>query len=150
TRTGQIPVYRGTAAAGDSLVAAVEALEAGDCVAVLPEGTLTREPDMWPMVAKTGVARLALTSRAPVVPVAQGGAHRILGRYRKLLRPFPPKPVAVHAGAPVDLSDLYDRPVDAATLRIATDRVMDAVTALLEEIRGEQAPAERFDMRKHP
>lgn len=51
----------------------------------------------------------------------------------------------VLAGPPVDLSDLYGRPMDVATLREATDRIMAAITGLLEELRGEQAPAVRFD-----
>ncbi|MBT0994660.1 1-acyl-sn-glycerol-3-phosphate acyltransferase [Cellulomonas sp. DKR-3] len=146
--TGQIPVYRNTAAAGESLHAAVEAIGSGDVVAVFPEGTLTRDPDLWPMVGKTGVARLALTTRAPVVPVAQWGPQDLLGRYQKLLKPIPRKRVTVVAGPPVVLDDLYDRPHDTATLREATERVMDAITALLEGVRGEVAPAQRFDMRK--
>lgn len=146
-RTGMIPVQRNTVAAASSLAAGVDALRAGECVAVFPEGTLTREPDMWPMMGKTGVARLALTTECPVIPIAQWGAHRILGRYKKLFKPFPPKKVTVVAGPPVDLSDLYGRPQDAVTLREATNRVMDAITQLLEEIRGEEAPAVRFDMR---
>ena len=146
--TGQVPVYRNSSRAGDSLRSAVAALEAGEVVAIFPEGTLTRDPDLWPMLAKTGVARLALATRAPVVPIAQWGAHRVLGRYSKVLKPFPRKKVSVVAGPPVDLSDLYDRPADAAVLREATDRVMDAITALLEGIRGEQAPAERHGTRR--
>jgi hypothetical protein len=51
------------------------------------------------------------------------------------------------AGPPVDLSDLYDRPLNAATLDTATDRIMDAITAQLEELRGDKAPAIRFDSR---
>jgi 1-acyl-sn-glycerol-3-phosphate acyltransferase len=127
---------------------AAAAVEAGECVVVFPEGTLTREPDMWPMAGKTGVARLALATHAPVVPIAQWGAHRLLARYGKLPRPIPRKTVTVVAGPPVDLADLYDRPQDAATLREATERVMDAITGLLEEIRGERAPAERFVWRR--
>lgn len=146
--TGMVPVHRGTSRATDSLRGAVSALRAGECVVVFPEGTLTREPDMWPMAGKTGVARLALETRAPVVPVAQWGTHRLLARYGKLLRPIPRKPVTVVAGPAVDLSDLYERPQDAATLREATERVMDAITALLEEVRGERAPAERFVWRR--
>ena len=146
--TGQIPVYRNTVSAAESLTAAVTAINDGDCVAVFPEGTLTRDPDLWPMVAKTGVARLALTTRAPVVPVAQWGPQLLLHRYEKLLRPFPRKTLTIVAGPPVDLSDLYDRPQDTATLREATERVMAAVTALLSDIRGEEPPAERYDMRK--
>jgi 1-acyl-sn-glycerol-3-phosphate acyltransferase len=146
--TGQIPVHRGTASAGESLTAAVAALEAGECVAVFPEGTLTQEPDLWPMVAKTGVARLALTTRKPVVPVTQWGAQDLMARRGKMLWAIPPKKVTVVAGPPVDLSDLYDRPQDAVTLREATERVMDAITRQLEEIRGEAAPAVRYDPRK--
>ncbi|GEA83464.1 MAG: 1-acyl-sn-glycerol-3-phosphate acyltransferase [Cellulomonas sp.] len=146
--TGQIPVYRNTAAAGESLQAAVQAIADGEVVAVFPEGTLTRDPDLWPMVGKTGVARLALTTRAPLIPVAQWGPQNLLGRYKKLLKPIPRKKVTIVAGPPVDLDDLYDRPQDTATLREATERVMDAITALLVEIRGEAAPAVRYDMRK--
>jgi hypothetical protein len=58
--------------------------------------------------------------------------------------------VTIQTGPPVDLSDLYDRPQDTATLREATSRIMDAITAELEQIRGEKAPTPRFDLRKHP
>ena len=148
--TGQLPVDRGTTRAADSLEPAVRAIAAGEVVAVFPEGTLTRDPDLWPMAGKTGVARLALASRAPVVPVAQWGATDLLPRYSKKLRPFPRKTIHVLVGQPVALDDLYDRPRDAAVLREATDRVLDAITALLETIRGEQAPKPRFDLRDHP
>lgn len=148
--TGQIPVYRNTTNAVDSLRAAIRAIEEGECVAVFPEGTLTRDPDLWPMVGKTGVARLALTTKAPVIPVAQWGAQNLLGRYAKLLKPIPRKKVTIVAGPPVVLDDLYDRPQDTATLREATERVMAAITALLEDVRGEKAPEVRYDMRRPP
>jgi 1-acyl-sn-glycerol-3-phosphate acyltransferase len=146
--TGQIPVYRGTAQAGDALAAARAALEVGECVLVFPEGTLTRDPDLWPMVAKTGTARLALMTRAPVVPIAQWGATALMGRYKALLKPIPPKRVWVSAGPPVDLSDLYDSPIEGPVLRTATDRISDAITELLSEIRREPPPAVRYDMRR--
>ncbi len=146
--TGQIPVHRNSSRAGESLAAAEEALAAGECVAVFPEGTLTREPDLWPMQGRTGVARLALATRAPVVPIAQWGPQDLLGRYSKVLKPFPRKRVTVVAGPPVDLADLYDRPMDTVVLREATERVMSAITALLEDIRGESAPAERYVWRR--
>ena len=145
--TGQIPVHRYTAEASASLQAAIDAIERGECIAVFPEGTLTREPDLWPMTGKTGVARLALSTRAPVIPIAQWGPQRLLGQYKKLFKPFPPKKVTVVAGPPVVLDDLYERPLDAVVLREATERVMAAITGLLEQIRGERAPAERFVMR---
>lgn len=145
--TGQIPVERNSTHAHDALAPGIEALREGRCVAVFPEGTLTRDPDLWPMTAKTGVARLALEARVPVIPVAQWGMQDILPRYSKRFRPFPRKHVSVHAGPPVLLDDLYDRPLDAATLREATERVMDAITTILAEIRGEEPPAVRYDMR---
>lgn len=146
--TGMVPVHRGTSRAADALRSAAEAVREGECIVVFPEGTLTRDPDLWPMAGKTGVARLALETRAPLVPLAHWGTHRLLANYGKVLKPIPRKPVTVVAGPPVDLSDLYDRPQDAATLREATERVMDAITGLLEEVRGEKAPAERFVPRR--
>lgn len=146
--TGQIPVYRNSSDAGRSLEAGVQALRDGECVAVFPEGTLTREPALWPMSGKTGIARLALTTRVPVVPVAQWGPQDVLGRYAKVLKPIPRKKVTVVAGPPVVLDDLYDRPQDTATLREATERIMAAITVLLEGIRGEKAPEVRYDMRR--
>ncbi len=148
--TRMIPVDRGSAAAARSIQAASDQLGDGACVAIFPEGTITRDPDLWPMEAKTGLARIALASRLPVVPIAQWGAHEVLGRYGRVLKPFPRKRVQVVAGPPVDLSDLYDRPLDSATLREVMNRVMDAITELLSELRGEPAPAARFDLRKHP
>ena len=66
TAAKQIPVDRGTSRAIQSLHSAIEAVNAGECVLVYPEGTLTRDPDLWPMTAKNGVARIALTTGAPV------------------------------------------------------------------------------------
>lgn len=148
TASGQIPVFRNSARAGESLVAAEAALAEGECVAVFPEGTLTRDPDLWPMLAKTGVARLALTTRAPVIPIAQWGPQDLLGPYGKVPRLVPPKRITVVAGPPVDLADLYGRPLDAATLREATDRIMGEVTRLLADIRGETAPTTPWDPRR--
>ena len=145
----QIPVYRNTGQAADAFRAAVAAIHEGKCVGVYPEGTLTRDPDLWPMVGKTGAARIALATKCPVIPVAQWGPQTILEPYSKRPRIFPRKTMHVTAGPPVDLSDLYDKPLTGALLREATDRIMAAVTVELEKIRGEQAPAERFDSRKH-
>lgn len=145
----QIPVYRNTGRAADAFRAAVGAVESGKCVGVYPEGTLTRDPGLWPMVGKTGAARIALTARCPVIPVAQWGPQEILAPYSKRPHLLPRKTMHVLAGPPVDLSDLHDHPLDAAVLREATARIMAAITALLVELRGEPAPAERFDSRKH-
>jgi 1-acyl-sn-glycerol-3-phosphate acyltransferase len=144
----QIPVYRNTGKAADAFRAAVDAVNEGKAVAVYPEGTLTRDPDLWPMVGKTGAARIALATRCPVIPVAQWGPEKLLAPYRKKLGLLPRKTMHVAAGPAVDLSDLYDQPITATLLREATSRIMDALTAQLEQIRGEEAPAERFDPRK--
>lgn len=146
----QIPVYRNTGNAAEAFRAAVTAVEReGKCIGVYPEGTLTRDPGLWPMVGKTGAARIALTTRCPVIPVAQWGPQEILAPYTKRLRLFPRKTMHVMAGPPVELSDLYDRPLDEPVLREATERIMAAITALLEELRGERAPARRFSSREH-
>jgi 1-acyl-sn-glycerol-3-phosphate acyltransferase len=143
----QIPVQRGTVHAAEAFAAAVAAVEDGKCVPIFPEGTLTRDPRIWPMTARTGAARVALTTRCPVIPVAQWGAQEIQGPYARELRLVPRKTMRMVAGPPVDLSDLYDRPLNAAALNAATDRIMDAITAQLEELRGDKAPAIRFDSR---
>ena len=53
----------------------------------------------------------------------------------------------VTAGPAVDLADLYDRPLDTATLKEATARIMTRITRLLEDVRGGMAPAVRHDPR---
>jgi len=143
----QIPVARGTSHAGEAFSAAVLAVKEGKCVPVFPEGTLTRDPQMWPMTGKTGAARVALTTRCPVIPVAQWGPQEIQRPYARELHLFPRKTMRMLAGPPVDLSDLYERPLDNATLREATDRILNAITHQLEVIRGEKAPDRRFDSR---
>ncbi len=145
--THMIPVYRGTANAADSLVAATEALEAGEVVLIFPEGTLTKDPALWPMTAKSGAARLALTSGVPVIPVAQWGTHTILPRGTKVPRIHRRHDVHVHVGPPVDLADLQGKPITTAVLTEATGRIMDDIVGGVEAIRGEQAPAQRYDPR---
>ena len=142
---GQIPVYRETVDAANSVRDAVSAVERGECVVIYPEGTITRDPGLWPMTGKTGAARVALATRAPVIPVAQWGAQDVMRPYVKELRVLPRKTMQVRAGEPVDLSDLYDRAVDTAILQEATRRIIAAITALLELERGETAPAMRYD-----
>lgn len=145
--SGQIPVRRDTVSASTALTPAQQNLEAGLCMGIFPEGTFTRDPDLWPMTARTGAARLALVSRVPVIPVAQWGAQDVLGRYAKVPRLLPRKTVRVEAGPPVELSDLYDRPTDPAALREATERIMATLTAMIGEIRGEEPPQHTYDMR---
>jgi 1-acyl-sn-glycerol-3-phosphate acyltransferase len=137
---GQIPVYRDSADAALAFRAAVEAVEKGECVAVYPEGTITRDKTLWPMPGKTGAARIALTTGAPVIPVAQWGAHEILPPYGKRPRLLPRKTMHVLAGPPVDLDTFRGRELTADVLRGATDKIMEAVTELLVKLRDEPAP----------
>lgn len=144
----QVPVHRGTTKAKEAVDDGIAFLKRGQCITIFPEGTLTRDPDLWPMVARTGAARMALTTGVPVIPVAQWGAHRLLGRYSKVLKPFPRKKVTVVAGPAIDLDDLRAKPVSNEVLREATDRIMATLTRMVEELRGKPAPAVPFNMRK--
>ena len=144
TKLGQLPVYRGQANAALVLRDAEQGLRNGACVIFYPEGTVTRDPEMWPMQAKTGVARLALATGVPVIPVGHWGAQDILpyGSFR--LHVIPRKTVHMIAGPPVDLSEFAGRPLDTPTLRAATDKIMTEVAALVGKVRGEVPPDEPF------
>jgi 1-acyl-sn-glycerol-3-phosphate acyltransferase len=144
---GQIPVYRLTTDAQQAFRAAVEAVDQGECVVVYPEGTITRDPGLWPMTGKTGAARIALSTGAPVIPVAQWGANNILAPYSKNPKLFPRKTISMKTGDPVMLDDLRGGPTTPDVLREATNRIMDSLTVLLAELRQEQPPATRFDPR---
>jgi 1-acyl-sn-glycerol-3-phosphate acyltransferase len=144
---GQIPVRRGAADAGQALGAAMRAVEQGECVVVYPEATLTRDPDLWPMVGKTGAARIALATGCPVVPIAQWGVQEILAPYASRPRLVPRRTMHVHAGPPLDLDRFRGGPPDAVRLRAVTDLVLASITDLLAGIRGERAPATPWDPR---
>lgn len=144
----QIPVQRDAPDASRALEAAVEALQRGELIAIYPEGTVSRDPGKWPMRARTGVARLALLSGAPVVPIAQWGAQRVHDTYRSRgVHLLPRTTVHFRVGAPVDLRRWAGLPLTTQVLGQATDAVMDAITAELAVLRGEPAPAVRFDWR---
>ena len=145
---GQIPVERETSNATDALQHAIAFLKAGHLLGVYPEGTLTRDENYWPMKAKTGIARLAILSKVPVIPCAQWGAQEILPAYSKKIKLFPRTKVTVVAGKPLDFSKWYGKENDPVALEEATAFVMQAITNLLEDIRGEKAPAEVFDPKK--
>jgi len=147
---GQIPVYRETVDAAKALRAAIAAVESGECVVVYPEATLTRDPMLWPMVGKTGAARIAMSTGCPVIPMAQWGPQEILGPYRRLPRLVPRHLIHVWAGPAVDLPQPGHDAVTVDGLRASTAKIMAAIVGLLEQIRGEQAPTERFDPRTSP
>ncbi|HEV2781038.1 MAG TPA: lysophospholipid acyltransferase family protein [Actinophytocola sp.] len=141
---GTIPVYRGTSDARASLSAAIDALAEGKLVVIYPEGTITKDPDGWPMYPRTGVARLALEVDVPVIPVARYGTQAILNGYTKKFRPFPRKPVHFNVGEPIDLSAYRGKPVTPELLREVTHLIMDRIRDLVAEIRDEKPPTEFF------
>ena len=142
--TAQIPVFRQSADAQTSLRDGIAALDEGKVLVVYPEGTISRDPAYWPMHARTGVARLALGSDAPVIPTVHWGTHDVLDGYRKRYRPLPRTTVTVRCGEPVDLSAYRGRPVDAALLREVTDLIMSRIRDLLAEVRDEAAPQDFY------
>src|SRR5215207_1710146 len=145
---GQISVQRRSPAAADALAAAVSAVEAGRAVIVYPEGTITRDPDLWPMAGKTGAARICLQTGCPVIPIGQWGAQEIMsGTTIGLPRLLPPKTLRFKAGDPVELDDLRSAPLTSTILIEATNRIMDAITALVADLRGGVPPSKRFDPR---
>src|SRR6478735_68468 len=123
--TGMVPVARATsaAAARATLEASETLVEHGRGVIVYPEGSLTREPNLWPMRGKTGAVRLALPGGIPVIPMAQWGAQQVLPRYGKLkLWPLRRR-VTVVVGDPVDLSAYRGVEGQPSALVAATDTV---------------------------
>ena len=145
--TSQIPVHRGTADATVALRDAITAVRRGECLLIYPEGTITRDPDGWPMAARTGVARLALATGAPVIPVAQWGVQELLPAYTRRFRPLPRKTVHLLAGPPVDLSRWADREPTVPVLREVTAEIMAAIRRQVAELRGEPVPPVVFDWR---
>ncbi len=143
--TQQIPVYRGTAGAAQSLRAAIDAVNEGAVLTIYPEGTMTRDPAGWPMSGRTGAVRIAHATGRPLVPIAQWGPQQILWPYARRPRLFPRATIHVRVGDPLDLSELGDHPTEAQIVA-ATERLMDAITDLLADIRGERPTTPRIDI----
>ncbi|WP_424467090.1 lysophospholipid acyltransferase family protein [Pseudoclavibacter helvolus] len=149
-KSGQIPVSRDARGANQAAIASAERLaKLGQGVIIYPEGTLTREPDLWPMRGKNGAARIALSADIPVYPAAIWGAQNLLPRYAKKLTLGWRKKITVHVGEPVSLAEFSGRMQSASAMKGATELIMNDITGLLEGIRGEQAPAELYDPAKH-
>ena len=143
-----MPVSRGSVDARKSLETARNIVEAGGSIIIYPEGTLTTDPDQWPMVGRTGAARLALATGAPVVPIAHWGDQQFMPPHSKP-RFGKRHKVVVEVGDPIDFSDLVTEQkaerYSRSELMAVTDRMMDAVTAVLADIRGEKAPEGRWN-----
>ncbi len=140
---GHIPVHRDRSAPLNAYSSALAALDRGEVVVVYPEGTFTDDADGWPMRGKTGIARMALATGAPVVPLAHWGGQQVLRRGRVVPRLLPRKTVQVLVGPPVDLSEFAGMTPGHKVLTAVTARIMDAITDLLGDIRGERPPEGR-------
>jgi putative phosphoserine phosphatase/1-acylglycerol-3-phosphate O-acyltransferase len=144
---GGIPVQRGSDTAS-SMRQAAAALRAGEVVIVLPQGTIPRgraffDPDLK---GRTGTARLAAETGAPVIPIGIWGTEAVWPRSSKVPLmtnlQHPPR-VSVTVGVPVQLG-LEDAVADTAEL-------MTAIVDLLpEEARIERAPTEEELARTRP
>jgi 1-acyl-sn-glycerol-3-phosphate acyltransferase len=143
TACKQIPVYRGTADAAKSLVAAADAVRRGELIIIYPEGTTPKSGDFWPMRGKTGVARLWLDTGAPVIPIVSWGPQLLYdprdGHGGLHLRPR--TPVTIAAGPPVDLAKWAGVEPTGANLYAITDHIMGVLRDMMADIRGAQPPS---------
>lgn len=142
----QIPVYRSTEGAAESLRAAIAAVNDGKVITIYPEGTITRDPGAWPMSGRTGAVRVALASGKPLIPVMQWGPQAILWPYTKWPKILPRKTFQVRVGEPLDLSAYEGQPLTEELLHAATNDLMDALTAMMAEVRGELPSTPRIDV----
>ncbi len=146
---GQIPVYRDGPDAVKAFAPAVDAVRQGKCVAIYPEATVSRDPQLWPMTGKTGAARVALETGCPLIPVAQWGAQALLPYHA-----YVPRLVPAQADAGAGRAARGPRPtcaqgpMDVTVLREATARIISAITGLLAQLRvGETPPDTPYDRR---
>ncbi len=141
TRTlGQIPVVRGSREAGDSLAYAKAALAAGQTVTIYPEGTHTKDPDMWPGPSKSGTARLALQTGTPIITAAHWGVQDALPG--KSLRPKlgPGRVMTVDFSEPIVTEGVPDTQDNVVSL---TEHITARIASQLADLRGEAVP-DRF------
>lgn len=129
----QIPVQRGS---GDPapVAAAMRSLREGEVVVIYTEGTVTKNPDLSPMTAKNGIARLTLASGVPVLPMAVWGTQHVERLGRKSFRPG--IRIWVKAGVPRDFSEHEEGKDEPETLRQVTDAVMSEVALLVDDLRA--------------
>ena len=150
TRMQQIPVDRAGRSI-DSLAMAEEVLSDQGVIIIYPEGTTTKDPDMWPMVVSLVMIRLALSTGAPVIPVGQWGVHELLPKGAKLPKVLPRHTSAIRIGQESDLEWLrtMEQPT-SKDLAEATEQVMGEITDLMAPLRSGTPPEKRFNpARRH-
>ena len=136
----QIEVRRGSRDAPMALDHAVAALEKGELIVVFPEGTITDNPELAPMEPKTGTARLALASGAPVIPCAVWGTQNVWPKgYSKHWWP-PKQDILARVGRPMAVSGDPQSPAD---WRRVSDAVMSEIGLLVASLRPALADRRR-------
>ena len=144
--SGQIPVERDASAQlGKPLQAAKLLTDRNQGVIVYPEGTLTKDPDFWPMRGKSGAVRMALEQNIPLYPAAHWGTQNWMGRYAKKIRVFPRTTIDAEVGEPFDLSKYQGKPLTRELLEEATEALMHEIAALVGSLRGETPPKTLHD-----
>ena len=146
---GQIPVFRSGRNNTDPMQSAYDVLNAGHTIGIFPEGTLTREPNQWPMRARTGAIRLSLETGVPIIPVGQWGTEAVMDTYSSKIRPKPWHKVRIVIGKPISMDPYKDKKMSTEDLVELSDQVMVEITKIVEELRGEKAPAKRFVPSEH-
>jgi 1-acyl-sn-glycerol-3-phosphate acyltransferase len=128
TGVGVIPLDRtGGKASEEALATGLRVLHEGKLLGIYPEGT--RAPDNRLYKGKTGVARLALESKAPVIPMAMINTFELMPSGKVIPRVRGIRP-GVRFGKPLDLSEYYGREEDRAVLREVTDKIMHSIQEL--------------------
>lgn len=149
TSMKQIPVDRAGRSI-DSLKMAEEVLARDGVIIIYPEGTTTKDPDMWPQIGRLGMIHLALTTGAPVIPVGQWGVHETLPKGDKLPKLFPRRTSAIRVGTESDLEWLrtMEQP-GQRDLTDATEQVMSEITDLMAPLREGNPPETRYNPAKN-
>ncbi|MDK8346496.1 lysophospholipid acyltransferase family protein [Brevibacterium sp. UMB1308A] len=137
---GQIPVLRDSATASDALKYARKALDAGECVVIYPQGTLTKNPELWPENFKTGAARLALESGVPIVPVAHWGTSALMPPGAKKPAFKPGNIVRINYGEPIDVTGIEPT---RENLRAVTSHIEAVIARDVARLSGKPLP-ERY------
>ena len=144
----QIPVKRESESAAVAFKSAIDALSLGHAIAIYPEGTLTRDENLWPMTGKSGAVRMAVAAKVPLIPIAQWGDHKMLAPYSKKLKLFPRTAITLNCGDPIDLSKWRGKEDDHEAMAEATMSAMKTLAEMVGELRNELPPTELFDVRK--
>ncbi|MFB0563433.1 MAG: lysophospholipid acyltransferase family protein [Candidatus Lokiarchaeia archaeon] len=126
--TGQIEVDRESSDKTAVYEQALEVLREGKLLGIFPEGT--RSPNGKLQKAHTGVAKIALLAKAPVIPVGMMGTFKILSKFQYLPR-F--RKCQIRIGKPISLEKYYGQEITDSLLRELTDNIMKTIGELTKE-----------------